>query len=123
MTEDFPGGPAPKTPCSQSMGPGFDLWLGNWTPRAATKSLHATTKTQCSQINKRFFLIKKNCIIPKVANNNSLTLLNGQSTFTFPQLFYKCSFTFFFGIIIQIRSTYCIGQMCLFKIVNLLGDS
>ena len=29
QTEDFPGGPVAKTPCSQCRGPGFDPWLGN----------------------------------------------------------------------------------------------
>ena len=28
QTEDFPGGPVAKTPCSQCRGPGFDPWLG-----------------------------------------------------------------------------------------------
>ena len=27
--QDFPGGPLPKTPCSQCRGPGFDPWPGN----------------------------------------------------------------------------------------------
>ena len=26
---DFSGGPVAKIPCSQSWGPGFDLWSGN----------------------------------------------------------------------------------------------
>ena len=40
-----------KTKWSQCRGPGFDPWLGNWIPHAATKnsrdatkSLHAATK-------------------------------------------------------------------------------
>ena len=49
---DFPGGPVAKTLCSQSMGPGFNPWSGNLMSYAATKSSHAATKTQCSQINK-----------------------------------------------------------------------
>ena len=41
---DFPGRPVAKTPCSQCKGPGFDPWLGNYIPRAATKNLHVATK-------------------------------------------------------------------------------
>ena len=48
---DFPGGPVAKTLCSQCRGPRFNPWSGNWIPHAATKNLHATTKTQHSQIN------------------------------------------------------------------------
>ena len=42
---DFPGGPVAKTPCSQCRGPGFDPWSGIYIPHAATKSLHAVTKS------------------------------------------------------------------------------
>ena len=34
---DFPGGPVPKTPCSQCRGSRFDPWSGNYIPHAATK--------------------------------------------------------------------------------------
>ena len=37
---DSPGGPVAKTPCSQSRGPGFNPWSGNWT-------LPATTERSC----------------------------------------------------------------------------
>ena len=50
---DFPSGPEAKTLHSQCMGPGFDPWSGNLIPYAATKSSHAATKTQCSQIKKK----------------------------------------------------------------------
>ena len=43
-SQDFPGGPAVKTPWSQSREPGFYLWLGNYILYTATKSLHATSK-------------------------------------------------------------------------------
>ena len=33
-----------KTPRSQHRAPGFDLWSGNWIPRATSKILHATAK-------------------------------------------------------------------------------
>ena len=49
---DFPDGPVAKTPCSQCRGPGFNPWSGNYIPLATTKSSHAATKTQRSQINK-----------------------------------------------------------------------
>ena len=53
--EDFVGGPhVAKMPHSQSRRPDFDLWSGNWIPHAATKSFHAPTKTQCSQISKYY---------------------------------------------------------------------
>ena len=53
--EDFVGGPhVAKMPHSQSRRPEFDLWSGNWIPHAATKSFHAPTKTQCSQISKYY---------------------------------------------------------------------
>ena len=75
-TTDFPGGPMDETPCSQSRGPRFDPWSGNWIPHASTKILHsttkkvshvpqwrlkiprATTKTQCSQINKYIYIFR-----------------------------------------------------------------
>ena len=41
--------------CCQCRGPRFNAWSGNWIPHAATKSLHAATKTSYSQINKYFF--------------------------------------------------------------------
>ena len=50
MDRDFPGGPVVKTPCSQCRGPGFDPWSGKYIPHATSKSPHATTKTQCSQL-------------------------------------------------------------------------
>ena len=43
-SRDFPGGPVAKTPHSQCREPGFDPWLGNLIPHAATESLHAATK-------------------------------------------------------------------------------
>ena len=42
---DFPGGLVATTPRSQCRRPGFNLWSGSQIP-------YATTKTQCSQINK-----------------------------------------------------------------------
>ena len=45
----FPAGPVAKTLHSQCMGPGFDPWSGNQIPDLIP---HATTKTECSQINK-----------------------------------------------------------------------
>ena len=41
-------------PCNVSQGRrhGFDPWSGNWIPHISTKSSHAVTKTQHSQINK-----------------------------------------------------------------------
>ena len=50
---DFPGGPVPKTPCSQCRGSRFDPWSGNYIP-------HVATKTQHSQINVLFFFFKVN---------------------------------------------------------------
>ena len=41
---DFPGGPAAKTPHSQSGGPRSDGWTGNWTPHATAESSHDATK-------------------------------------------------------------------------------
>ena len=40
----FLGGPAANTPHTQCKGSKLDLWLGNWIPHAATKSLHEATK-------------------------------------------------------------------------------
>ena len=40
----FPGGPVAKTLCCHWRGPGFDPLLGNWVPRATTKSLHDATE-------------------------------------------------------------------------------
>ena len=34
-----PGGPGAETPSSQCQGPGFDPWLGNYIPGAATEDL------------------------------------------------------------------------------------
>ena len=45
---DFPGGPGVRTSSSQSRGPKFDPWSGNWIPHATTKNLHATTKDPAS---------------------------------------------------------------------------
>ena len=42
----FPDGPVIKTPCSECRRHEFSPWSGNWIP-------HATTQTQCSQINKK----------------------------------------------------------------------
>ena len=33
-----------KTPHSQCRGPGFEPWLENWIPLAATKNSHTTIK-------------------------------------------------------------------------------
>ena len=41
---DIPGGPVAKTPHSQCRGPGFEPWLENWIPLAATKNSHTTIK-------------------------------------------------------------------------------
>ena len=62
---DFPGGPLAKIQFSQCSGTRFYPWSGNWIPRVVTTSshgttkdptclnkYHATTKTQCSQVNK-----------------------------------------------------------------------
>ena len=49
---DFPGGPVAKTLHPQSRGPRFDPWSENWIP-------HATSKAQCSQINKSIFFKKQ----------------------------------------------------------------
>ena len=38
---DFPDGLVAKTPYSQSKGPGFYPWSGNWVLHAATKSSSA----------------------------------------------------------------------------------
>ena len=46
---DLLGGPVAKTPQSQYRGPGFDPCSCKTQQRS--KILHATTKTQCSQIN------------------------------------------------------------------------
>ena len=59
---DFPGDPAAKTPFSQCRSLGFNPWLGNWIPHAATESshtsttriLHATVRTWHSQVNNFF---------------------------------------------------------------------
>ena len=61
---DFPGGPVAKTPCSQCRGSGFpgrgarshgpQLKILHAATKKKKKILHATTKTQCSQINKYF---------------------------------------------------------------------
>ena len=51
---DLPGGQEANIPRSQCKWPGFNHWSGNWT-------LHATTKTQCSQINKLIIIFLKNC--------------------------------------------------------------
>ena len=39
---DFPGSPVAKTPCSQWKG--FDPWLGNEIPHAATKRSRVAAK-------------------------------------------------------------------------------
>ena len=44
MDGDIPGGPVAKTPHSQCRGPGFEPWLENWIPLAATKNSHTTIK-------------------------------------------------------------------------------
>ena len=44
ITGDFPGGPVAKTLCSQSRGPGFHPWSGNYIPHVELKILHAMTK-------------------------------------------------------------------------------
>ena len=46
LTRDFPGGLVARTPHSQCRAPLFDPWLGNYVPRATTKSLHTTRKTK-----------------------------------------------------------------------------
>ena len=40
----IPGGPVTKTPQPQCRGSGFEPWLENWIPFAATKNSHATVK-------------------------------------------------------------------------------
>ena len=42
--------PVAKTVCFQCRGPGFNPWSGELDP--TTKSLHAVTKTQGSQLHK-----------------------------------------------------------------------
>ena len=42
----FLGSPVAKTLYSLGRDPGFNPWLGNNTPRANTKGLHATMKTE-----------------------------------------------------------------------------
>ena len=44
-TGDFPHGPVAKTLCSQCRGTGFNPWLGNWIPHAATKGSYTITKS------------------------------------------------------------------------------
>ena len=41
---DSPSSPVAKTPCSQCREPWFDPWSGSEIPRAAGKSLNATSK-------------------------------------------------------------------------------
>ena len=48
---DFPGGPVAKIPWSQCRGLGFNPWSGEEAPKDPTKTSHAATKTQASQIN------------------------------------------------------------------------
>ena len=52
ISRAFSGGLVAKTLCSQCREPGFNPWLGNYTP-------HVAPKTHCSQINKEL-LFKKN---------------------------------------------------------------
>jgi len=57
---DFPDDPVAKI-WLPVQGPGFDPWLGNWIPHAATKRSCmpqlkipcATAKIQCSQIKRK----------------------------------------------------------------------
>ena len=48
LHQEFLWGPS----SSQCGGPGFNPWLQNWIPHAATKSSSAPAKTQHSQIGK-----------------------------------------------------------------------
>ena len=66
------GGPAAKTPLSQRKGRKSDPWSGN-------QILHAATKTQCGQINKFFFLIKKekNGYRASVGDDEKFLKING----------------------------------------------
>ena len=52
---DFPGGPVVKSPHSQCRGPGFNPLARKLEPACLSKeaSLHATIKTQGSQIKKK----------------------------------------------------------------------
>ena len=51
MVLDFTGGPVAKPPHSQCRGAWVLSLVWELDPHAVTKSLYATTKTQCSQIN------------------------------------------------------------------------
>ena len=51
-TGDFPGGPVAGTLSSQVGGPGFDPWSRNSVP-------HAATKSQYSQINRKYIFLKR----------------------------------------------------------------
>lgn len=66
---NFPGGLLARTPCSQSWGPGFNHWSGNWIPQATAKTLHRQTNEQTHKIffKKILFL---NCCYKKQAKNN-----------------------------------------------------
>ena len=80
MGGDFPGGPGVGTLCFRRRGPGFGSRAGNQIPHATTKSLHPatgrfhmlqqrlktlhiTTKTQCSQINMKRKEGKKEMVV------------------------------------------------------------
>ena len=64
-TQDFPGGPVAKTLCSQCRGLGVQALVRELDPTCCNqrvhtpqlKILHATTKTQHSQINKYIAII------------------------------------------------------------------
>ena len=90
MYKDFPDSPVAKTLRSQCRGPGFNPWSGNLIPYAATKSSHAATKIQHSQINKYIF---------KIFMYRSLC----EHSFLF--LMYKCSGVRLLGLMVNICLT------------------
>ena len=83
-----------KTPHSQYKGFRFNPWSGNQILHAATKSLHATPKTWCSQINKYFKNIffknwyqnikKEVCAKEGAESQGSVQLLNCVRLFAAP---------------------------------------
>ena len=50
ISQDFPGSPLPKTPPSKQ-----GIQVRTLVTHVATKSLHASTKTQHNQINNKYF--------------------------------------------------------------------
>ena len=65
---DFPGDPAAKTPFSQCRSLGFNPWLGNWIPHAATEFTYLNYKNPAcysedlAQPNKYFFFKETNAM-------------------------------------------------------------